>query len=236
MGDNETGEEEVADQAEGTEDNSGADDQAEGTDTDKEADNTNGATTDEGDESTDDADEDEEPPTRKPRTNADWVALRRQRKLEKTSKGKEQGEADKGDDEAEEDEEDIADADVEVVEKIVMKHLAPIQAKEAENETKAEISEFIKANPDFAPFADKALKWSKHPTWKNVPIKQLMYAVGGEKLLKIGAKRQVEATVKANKTKTATNAGGDAGGGKPVWEMSDDEFAKEVERVKTGGK
>jgi hypothetical protein len=178
--------------------------------------------------------EDEEPPTRKPRTNADWVALRRKEKLEKAnSKKAEQGEAE--DDESSEEEDDVNDEDAKLIDKRIEKHLAPIKEKEALQELKSEIETFVAANPDFKPFAAKALKWGQHPSWKDIPTKQLMHAAAGEKLLAIGAKRAKVVAQKVQKTKTGTNAGGNGGGTKPVAEMTDEEFEQEIQRVKTGG-
>jgi hypothetical protein len=178
-------------------------------------------------------DEDEEPPTRKPRTNADWVALRRQQKLEKQRKeGK--GEQGEEDDESDEDD-DVNDEDAKLIDKRIEKHLAPIKEKEALQELKSEIDTFVAANPDFKPFAAKALKWGQHPSWKDIPTKQLMHAAAGDKLLSIGAKRAKAVAVKTQKTKTGTNTGGNSGGTKPVAEMTDEEFEQEIQRVKTGG-
>lgn len=177
-------------------------------------------------------DADEEPPTRKPRTNADWVALRRQQKLDKAKKaGKdEQGEAE---DEDSDEEDDINDEDVKLIDKVVSKRLEPFEKATQLAELKSEIDEFVAQNPDFKPFAAKALKWAQHPSWKDVPTKQIMFAAAGDKLLVIGAKRSKVAAEKAAKTKTGTNSGGETGGKKPVAEMTDEEFEQEIQRVKT---
>lgn len=178
-------------------------------------------------------DDDEEPPTRKPRTNADWVALRRQQKLDKQKAEKgEQGEAE---DEDSDEEDDVSEEDAKLIDKRIEKHLAPIKEKEALQELKSEIDTFVAANPDFKPFAAKALKWGQHPSWKDIPTKQLMHAAAGDKLLSIGAKRAKAVAVKTQKTKTGTNTGGNSGGTKPVAEMTDEEFEQEIQRVKTGG-
>lgn len=179
--------------------------------------------------------EDEEPPTRKPKTNADWVALRRQKKLEKVTKANEQGEDDK-DDDANDDLDDVSEEDAKVIDKVLSRRLAPIEQERYENQLKGEINDFVATNPQFAPFTEKALKWAKHPSWKDIPTKQLMFAVAGEKLLKMGATLEKQAIVKARATKTGTNGGGNATGTKPVSEMTDAEFAQEVERVKYGSK
>lgn len=172
---------------------------------------------------------DEEPPTRKPRTNADWVALRRQQKLEKQASRKdEQGEDEEGEDD------DVSPEDAAIIDKVVAKRLEPILQEREQEGLKTEINSFIEQNPDFKKFADKALKWAVHPSWKNVPTEQLMYAVAGKDLLTIGAKRREEADKKANATRMGGNSSQGSGTAKPVWEMTDAEFEQEVIRVKTG--
>jgi len=188
------------------------------------------ASTTKDEDNTEEAD-DEEPPTRKPRTNADWVALRRQRKLEKQAdKSSDRGEAD---DEDEIEDEDISPEDAKVIDRVVQKRLEPILAEKEQESLKSEINTFIDANPDFKPFASKALKWAVHPSWKNVPTEQLMYAVAGKQLLTIGAKRREIADKKISQTKVGGNSS-QSTSSKSVWDMSDEEFEQEVNRVKTG--
>lgn len=216
---NEGAEEETANDADAAEDNSKESDAAE-----------KGPAEEEDTQEEDDA----EPPTRKPRTNADWVALRRQQKLDKQKAGKgEQGEDEDDESKEDEDEDDVDDEDAKIIDKRIEKHLAPIKEKEALAELKTEINDFVAQNPDFKPFAEKALKWAQHPSWKDVPTKQLMYAAAGEKLMAIGAKRQKAVIVNTQKTKTGANSGGNSGGTKPVAEMTDAEFEQEIQRVKT---
>lgn len=188
----------------------------------------------EGEESPD-GDEDEEPPVRKPRTNADWVALRRQRKLEKQAKGKQQGEADDVDDEDNDDDlSDVSEEDLKIIEKVLDRRLKPIEQEREVLSIKTEIDEFVAQNPDFKPYANRALKWSQHPTWKNVPTKQLMFAAAGDNLLKMGAKRSQSAAEKARRQSTGKGTTGNLGGAKPVAEMTDEEFEQQLIRVKTG--
>ena len=175
--------------------------------------------------------DDEEPPSRKPRTNADWVALRRQRKLEKerAKHGEEQGEG-----EETEDDDDISPEDAKIIEKVVSKRLQPFEEEREIQSIRSEINEFVAKNPDFKDFIPKAEKWARHPSWKNVPTEQLMYAVAGKQLLAIGAKRREEGDRKARETQVGGNSTASSGAKKPVWEMTDAEFSNEVERVKSG--
>jgi hypothetical protein len=181
-------------------------------------------------EPTEEEDDDAEPPTRKPRTPADWVALRRQRKLEREQKKAQES---KGEDEGAEDEE-VSPEDAKIIDARVQKHLAPILQERAEAQLRSEINDFIAQNPEFKQYAAKAEKWAKHPSWENVPTEQLMYAVAGKELLKIGANRRAAAEAKARKSTVSGGSPQGTAQTKAVWEMTPDEFSKEVERVKLG--
>ena len=174
--------------------------------------------------------DDEEPPTRKPRTNADWVALRRGRKLDK-----ERSKHDEEQGEAEDEDEDVSPEDAKIIEKVVAKKLQPFEEEREAQTIRSEINEFVAQNPDFKEFVAKAEKWARHPSWKNVPTEQLMYAVAGKQLLTIGAKRREEANRKARETQVGGNSTQGTGAKKAVWDMTEDEFKKELDRVKTGG-
>lgn len=176
-------------------------------------------------------DEDVEPPTRKPRTNADWVALRRQRKLEKQSQTKDRGDDVEEDDD--EDMEDISPEDAKVISKVVERKLQPFMQQQEEQQLQSEINDFAAKNPEFKPFVAKAAKWAGHPTWKNVPTEQLMYAVAGKQLLTIGAKRREAADRKINGTKMAGNSSNNSQSNKGVWDMTDAEFNEQLEQVKS---
>lgn len=177
-------------------------------------------------EDTPEEDEDEEPPTRKTRTNADWVKLRQERKAQRDAT-----KAKQGDNKEEQDDDDISPEDAKIIDRRVQQHLAPILEERHAKEIQSEIDDFTSENPEFKPFATKAAKWAKSPAWENVPTKQLMYAVAGEKLLTIGAQRRAEADLKAKRTRVAGgNAGGNAGG-KSVTDMTDAEFQAELQSV-----
>jgi hypothetical protein len=73
-----------------------------------------------------------------------------------------------------------------------------------------------------------------HPSRRNLPIKSIFYEVAGDNLLKIGAKRQSEADLKA---KNSQSGGGSnrAGEGKVSdWDLPKDDFAAKQERIRRG--
>lgn len=175
--------------------------------------------------------EDVDPPSRKPRTNADWVALRRQKKLEKQATKSEEGGEDVEDED--DDMEDISPEDAKVISKVVERKLQPFVQQQEEQALQSEVNEFVNTNPEFKPFVAKAMKWAAHPTWKNVPTEQLMYAVAGKQLLNIGAKRREAADKKINGTKMGGNSGNNSQSSKGVWDMTDAEFNEQLEQVKS---
>lgn len=172
--------------------------------------------------------EDDEPPVRKQRTNAEWVKLRQERKARRDAERAQQGE-----EETEQDDDDISPEDAKIIDRRVAKHLEPIMKERQMLELKSEINDFVTENPDFKPFADKAAKWAQNPVWANVPTKQLMYAVAGDNLLKIGAQRRQAADERARRTRVAGGNAGGSASGKSVTEMSDAEFQAEVNAVLT---
>lgn len=188
----------------------------------------------EGTDEDDVEDDDAEPPVRKPRTPSEWVEFRKQRKAERDARKADDAQ---GDDNEEEEDDDISPEDQKIIQKAIDKRLKPYEEAQRFKEIESEIDTYVKENPDFEPFAKKAAKWAKNPSWENVPTEQLMYAVAGKKLLAIGAKRRTEAEKKANKTKIGGSSPSNAGGGtKPVSEMTDEEMQQEIDRVKYGGK
>jgi len=100
-----------------------------------------------------------------------------------------------------------------------------------QDEDSQEIADFVKQNPDFAPYAQKVAKFAQHPTRRDMPIKAIFYEVAGDDLLMIGAKRAQQYKDKA-KESGAGGGSGSASVEKSVWDMSVEEFQAEQERVR----
>lgn len=189
-------------------------------------------------EDEDDEDEDDDPPTRKPKTPADFVAMRRAKKLEKDS-GKAKGDKSKGGaaDDGDEDDDGLAPEDAAAIDRRVAKALEPVIAEREQKEVDSTIANFISDNPEFKPYAVKAAKWAKHEAYKDVAIEQIFYAAAGKDLLKIGAKRKQGADDESRKGRTGGGGdGGDEGRSKSWHSASHDDIGKEIERVKLGGR
>lgn len=175
------------------------------------------------DDADDDDDDGKEPEIRRPKTNAEWAAKR------VADKAKQKAEK-SGKKDAKEDDSGTADDDDDAP--TVEKRLEAIEKHAADQEVEASIATFVKDNPDFAPFAKKAERYAKHPSRANVPIKSIFYEVAGDKLMQIGAKRAQSANAKAKSTRTGGGNSAGNEGGKSYKDMSQDEFAKELEGVK----
>ncbi|NCN39981.1 hypothetical protein GW916_01900 [bacterium] len=219
-----------------SENNDGADDDAEAGD---DADDNNDDGSDDEEETDDDEDdtddkkskkstakddedeEDKEPPVRK--RPSDFAKERIERKKSKSS-GKDDADTDN-----EDEDDDIDPADEKTVGKIVEKALKPFIEKQMKDDDDKEVKNFLKDNPDFAPYEAKARKYMSHPSRKDVPVQEIFYGVAGKDLLKLGAKRKQIADKEAKKTKSGGGAS-DAGGVKPVSEYTKDELeAKQAE-------
>lgn len=179
-------------------------------------------------------DDEEDVPTRKPKTPADFVALRRGKALAKArgdaQKGKGQG-GDEGGDEGDDD--DAKDTDPRsIVQREIAKALKPLADRAEQEEVDTEIANFVHDNPDFKEFAPKVEKWSQNEAWKGVPIKQIFYAVAGDKLLKIGADRSRDADKNAKKGRTGGSNGGEEGKRTNWADAPLEDVGAEIERVK----
>lgn len=165
---------------------------------------------------------DEEPKTRK--RNIDFIMERQAKKAEKQNNNVDE-------DDKDEDDDDIDGDDAKIIDRRVQKILSPFIQKQMQDEDTQEIADFVKQNPDFAPYAEKVSKFAQHPTRRNMPIKAIFYEVAGDDLLMIGAKRAQQYRDKAKES----GAGGGSGTAtveKSVWDMTPEEFQAEQERVR----
>lgn len=182
-------------------------------------------------------DDGDEPPVRKPKTAADFVALRRGKKIEKIS-GKGKG-GDKGgaDDDGDEDEDGLAPEDADAIDRRIAKALAPLVSETEQKEVDSQIADFVTSNPEFKPYAAKVAKWAGHEAYKNVAIEQIFYAAAGKELLRIGATKGKKADGEARKGRTGGGSDGGGDGASKDWHgASHEDVGKEIERIKMGGK
>ena len=166
---------------------------------------------------------DEEPKTRK-RSNIDFILARKDKKIKKLQK-----EID-GAEEPDDDDDLIDEDDARIIDSRISKIMTPLLERQAQNEDAREIAEFVQNNPDFAQYADKVARYSKHPTRREVPIASLFYEVAGEDLLRIGAERARKADDKA-KDSGSGGGSGLGGGEKSVWDLTPEEFEAKQHEV-----
>jgi hypothetical protein len=169
---------------------------------------------------------DEEPKTRK--RNIDFILERKNEKIKKLQERANGAYADKED----EDEDNLDPNDAQIIQKHVAKALSPFLAKQMQDEDNQEIGDFVKQNPDFAPYQTKVQKFAQHPSRRDMPIKAIFYEVAGDDLLKIGAERAKRAGIESKKSRAG--GGGSSGGGseKGVWDLSPEEFEAQKESVR----
>lgn len=173
-----------------------------------------------------DEDEDKEPPTRK--RPIDFIKERQERRKAKGGDTKDKDKATGDEDE----DDDIDEADEKTIGKIVDRKLKPLVEERMKEADDQEIKTFLTDNPDFKPYEAKARKYMSHPSRKDVPISEIFYGVAGADLLKIGAKRGKQADNEAKKSKTGGGSQ-DAGGVKPVSEMSKAELEAKQNEVRS---
>lgn len=176
---------------------------------------------------------DDEPPVKQRKSVKDFIIERQQKKIAKLqNKGGEGSEGGEGG----EDDDEISPEDEKVITKVLDKKLTPILdpilKKSLQAEDEAEITDFLKDNPDFRPYEAKARQWMQHPSRRNLPISSIFYEIAGPDLMKIGAKRAKDAD---DESKRAGAGGGSAKGnegGASVWDLPKDDFSKKQEELR----
>jgi len=188
----------------------------------------------EGEDKTEDKDQEEEddgkePPVRQRLSKQDFIIGRQKRKLAKKKEAQDDDNEDAG-----EDEDDVSPEDQAMIQKVVAKQFAPLIDKSLSADDNAEVVDFLKENPDFKQFEAKVRRFMKHPSRRQLPIKSIFYEVAGKQLLKMGAKRKAEADEKAKNSQTGGGSNRAGEGAKSAFDLSDEEFADEQERVRRG--
>lgn len=213
--------------------------------TDKKPDEGADKGTDEGDE--DDgtgeyADDNADPAENKRKTAKDFIIARKNAKIAKLEKAKQEAaakgaDAKKDDDDAggepddaeadeDEDTEDDVSPNLEGLKPIVEEHIAAQDAKE--------VQAFLAEHPDFEPYKAKVERWMKHPSRRNLPVSSIFFEVAGEHLMKIGAKRARAADAKAKDTQAGGGSNREATSPVDWLKATPEQLAAEQMRVRTG--
>lgn len=176
-------------------------------------------------------DDGSEPDTKDRMSPKDFIIQRKNKKIASLEANKDK----KTDDgEENEDEEEIAPEDEKLINRVVSKTFAPIIDKTIAADDDKEITKFLTENPDFKPFEAKARRFIAHPSRRHLPVKAVFYEVAGDQLIKIGAKREQEATKKAKDTQTGGGSNRGGGGEPDAWQLTPDEFEAKQEKIRQG--
>lgn len=171
---------------------------------------------------------DEEPKTRK--RNIDFILERKDRKIQKLQEKKPDA-ADAEEEQIEQDD-DMDPDDAKLIDNRIKSYLEPLAKKQMQDEDAQEIGDFVKQNPDFAPYAAKVLKNAQHPSRKDIPIEALFYEVAGKDLMKIGAERAAKANAQARKSQAGGGAPKGSEAPKGAWDLSPEEFSAQQEAIR----
>lgn len=139
----------------------------------------------------------------------------------------------------EEDDEDIDPDDEKTISKIVDKKLSGVSEslKQLQSLKDAnEVDALIRTSPEYSKYREVALKYMAHPSYANIPAKNIMAIVASNDLQKLGAQKEREAAKKAADTKGGGDTTRDLPTGKVDWaNMSKEQFEIEKSKVLQGG-
>lgn len=144
------------------------------------------------------------------------------------------------DSDEEEDDDEIDPDDEKTIGKVVSKKLGPVAEalREVQDiKDQNEVNRFIRTNPEYAKYEDKALKYMQHEAYRNIPVKNIMAIVAAKDLQKLGAKKEREAARTVSETKTGGSQARKQGSGKVDWaNMPKDEFDKQKAAILQGAR
>jgi len=100
-----------------------------------------------------------------------------------------------------------------------------------------DVRRFVEEQPDFKKYEEKMNKWSEHPSYANIPVQQLAFAVAGTELIRVGANQAAQADMEAASTHVSGNVSLAQTNKTPklASEMTDEEFEAEVKAIKRKG-
>jgi hypothetical protein len=132
--------------------------------------------------------------------------------------------------EEEEEDEKVLPEDKKVISRVVSEALSPLQKQLQEQTDKAELTNFVSDNPEFAKYKPAIEVYMKHPAYRNIPVKNIATIVAAKDLQKLGAQKEREAQAAANATKGGGNTARVEPGAKDWSSASKEEFeAKKAE-------
>ena len=145
---------------------------------------------------------------------------------ERGNKG-DSGVADDGDD-------DIDPEDKAQITKVVNKELSPLKATIQKQNDEIEVNSYITEHPEAAKYKPVMMKYLAHPTYKNIPVKNIAAIVMSGEMQKIGAAKERAAQKKVLESKggNGSHVRTPAGGAKDYAKLSDKEMEAEIAKAK----
>lgn len=98
--------------------------------------------------------------------------------------------------------EDIDPEDAKTIGAIVDKQTAGFKQQLRKTQDRNEVEAFLQDKPQFSKYKQVILKALDNETWGKLPVSSVAYAIAGEDMMKLGAKAEREAQIKADSTKT----------------------------------
>lgn len=132
------------------------------------------------------------------------------------------------------DEDDIDESDEATINKQVDKRTKPLVDKQQALEDQQAVDALIAETPELKKYRGQALKYMKHPSYKNVPAQRILNMLSAPDQQKIGAKKERAAAKKANESK----GGGGSSlrktnmGAKDYTKLSPEQMEKEIAEAK----
>ena len=129
----------------------------------------------------------------------------------------------------EEEEDDSDPEDRKRISKIVNKEVG---SKVIELENKLEVQSLVHENPQYAKYQGAILKYMSHPSYSDIPAKNIAKMIAADEMMKIGAAKEREASKKVLETKNPGNNFRKPEGGRTNWlNASKEDYAAQRAKV-----
>jgi len=128
--------------------------------------------------------------------------------------------------------EDIDPDDVKTIGTVVEKQTAAMKRALQDAQDRIEVDNYLKDYPELSKYRPVVEKYMKNDVYSKIPVKNLFPMVASNELMSIGAKREREAQIKADSTKTAGTEVRKPQAGATDWKaVSKDDFEQHKRRV-----
>ncbi len=113
--------------------------------------------------------------------------------------------------------EEIDPDDIKTIGSIVEKQTLGLKKQLQETQDRVEVEAFIQEKPEFAKYRPIIMKYLQHPVYSKIPVKNIASMVAANDLMKLGAKKEREAQIKADATRSGGTAVRKDQGGQTDW-------------------